>query len=141
MVFEKDLVRLSETCVNWQPNHPKHVGFEPTGHGHPMPALCLLIQLFLSGYRHVSNLAQTLYLLMVFGSGARCCSTQECQTMSEQQKNLGTEDMEKRHCLRGPTMYFFFCWSTDGKVLTYAALWVNIFTCITLKGQLHYYLF
>ena len=26
--------------------------------------------------------------------------------MSEQQKNLGTEDMEKRHCLRGPPFFF-----------------------------------
>ena len=38
--------------------------------------------------------------------------------MSEQQKNLGTEDMEKRHCLRGPTMIFFFGLFTDGKIFT-----------------------
>ena len=43
--------------------------------------------------------------------------------------------MEKRHCLRGPTLYFFFCWFTGGKIFTLRRLMGKHIYLYNIKGS------
>ena len=54
--------------------------------------------------------------------------------MSEQQKNLGTEDMEKRHCLRGPPIFFCFVLQTE-KIFTLGRKMGKYIYLFNMKGS------
>ena len=55
--------------------------------------------------------------------------------MSNKKESLGPENMEKRHCLRGPTMIFFFFWFTDGKIFTLRRLMGKHIYLYNIKGS------
>ena len=78
---------------------------------------------------------QTLSIFMVFGSGARCCSNQACQTMSDRKKNCEQKTWKKDIVCVAPRCIFFFCWFTGGKIFTLRRLMGKHIYLYNIKGS------